>query len=190
MKNSKNQNPILIPQNSTLEGHIKTEKPIRIEGNFYGTLLSLGKVIIDKSSKVHGDIVCSELIISGHFEGNIFCTGQLIVTGSSQIKGRVFTKFFQNNENCDLNCMIQIPNNKIINEICETLNNIDSETKLSTDNDLINIIQLFKGNISAEPVDRNKFNKKVPEDRKKEDVLTPMKKIHKKLVSNQYLNTL
>lgn len=147
MKNGENQNPILIPQESILEGYIKTKKSFRIESNFYGTLLSTEKVIIDDTSKVVGDIVCSELLISGNFEGNIFCTGKLSVIGNSKIKGQVYTKLFQNEENCDLNCFIQIPNNAVINAIQDILNKIDSSTKLSTDKNLKKIIELFEANV-------------------------------------------
>lgn len=147
MKPNENNNPILIPEECILEGFIKTKKSIRIESNFYGILLSTEKVIIDKTSKIEGDIVCSELIISGSFVGNIFCTGKLSVTGSAQISGQVYTKLFQNEENCDLNCLIQIPNNTVINAIQDILKNIDSSTKLSNDNDLKKIIQLFKDNV-------------------------------------------
>lgn len=147
MKPGENQNPILIPEESIIEGFIKTKKSFRIESNFYGTLLSTEKVIIDEMSKVVGDIVCSELLISGSFEGNIFCTGKFSVIGNSKIKGQVFTKLFQNEENCDLNCFIQIPNNAVINAIQDILINIDSNTKLSTDKNLKKIIQLFKENV-------------------------------------------
>jgi len=88
MKPGENQSPILIPEESIIEGFIKTKKSFRIESNFYGTLLSTEKVIIDETSKVVGDIVCSELLISGSFEGNIFCTGKFSVVGSSKIKGQ------------------------------------------------------------------------------------------------------
>lgn len=157
MKQVENQNLILIPEDSVIEGFIKTKKSFKIESDFYGTLLSLEKVIIDVSSKVKGDIICSELLISGTFEGNIFCTGQLSVIGDSQIKGQVFTKLFQNEENCDLNCFIQIPNNSVINAINDILINIDSSTKLSTDKNLKRIIQLFKENVYTATDDSKKI---------------------------------
>ena len=162
MKPGDNQNPILIPEESILEGFIKTKKSFRIESNFYGTLLSTEKVIIDDSSKVVGDIVCSELLISGNFEGNIFCTGKISVIGNSKIKGQVFTKLFQNEENCDLNCFIQIPNNEVINAIQDILINIDSTTKLSTDKNLKKIIQLFKENVYTATDESKKIKKEVP----------------------------
>lgn len=161
MKNGENQNqnqhPILIPQESTLEGFIKTKKSFRIESNFYGTLLSTEKVIIDETSVVVGDIVCSELLISGNFEGNIFCTGKLSVIGNSKIKGHVYTKLFQNEENCDLNCFIQIPNNAVINAIQEILDKVDASTKLSTDKNLKKIIELFEANVFSASDESKKF---------------------------------
>jgi len=142
-----NSYTILIPEDTIIEGFIKTKKSFKIKSNFHGTLLSLEKITIDETSKVIGDIVCSELVISGGFEGNIYCTGKLTVIGKSIIKGHVFTKLFQNESDCDLNCFIQIPNNSVINSIQDILMNIDSATKLSTDVNLKKIITLFQENV-------------------------------------------
>jgi cytoskeletal protein CcmA (bactofilin family) len=139
--------PILIPEESILEGFIKTKKSFKIESNFYGTLLSTQKVIIDMNSTVHGDIICSELIISGTFEGNIFCTGKIECNGNAKITGKVYTKLFQNEDSCDLNCIIQVPNNEIFHSIRDLLQNIDAVTKLSTDSTLDKIRELFVKNV-------------------------------------------
>ncbi len=147
MRQEENRNPILIPDDSIIEGFIKTKKSFRIESIFNGTLMSTEKVIIDESAVVKGDIICSELNISGSFEGNIYCTGKFKVVGNAKIKGQVFTKLFQNEENCDLNCFVQIPNNAVINAIMDILVNINSNTKLSTDKNLKRITQLFEENV-------------------------------------------
>ncbi len=161
MKQGENHNPILIPEECILEGFIKTKKSFKIESDFYGILLSTEKVIIDKTSKVVGDVVCSELIISGAFEGNIFCTGKLSVLGSAKIAGQVFTKLFQNEEDCDLNCFIQIPNNTVLNAIQDILLNIDSTTKLSNDKDLHKITQLFKDNVYTSKDESKKIKEEI-----------------------------
>ncbi len=139
--------PILIPEESILEGFIKTRKSFKIESNFYGTLLSTQKVIIDSNSIVNGDIICSEMIISGVFEGNIFCTGKVECNGFAKITGKVYTKLFQNEDSCDLNCIIQVPNNEIFTTIRELLSNIDASTKLSTDSTLDKIREHFIKNV-------------------------------------------
>ncbi|MEI7828797.1 MAG: polymer-forming cytoskeletal protein [Prolixibacteraceae bacterium] len=139
--------PILIPEESVLEGFIKTKKSFRIESNFYGTLLSTQKVIIDTNSILSGDVICSELIISGTFSGNIFCTGKIECHGNAKITGKVYTKLFQNEDSCDLNCVIQVPNNEIFQTIKDLLLNIDSVSKLSTDATLGKIKELFLTNV-------------------------------------------
>jgi cytoskeletal protein CcmA (bactofilin family) len=139
--------PILIPEESILEGFIKTKKSFRIESNFFGTLISTQKVIIDTNSIVFGDIICSELIISGVFEGNIFCTGKVECNGNARITGRVYTKLFQNEDTCDLNCIIQVPKNEVFLKIRELLMNVDASTKLSTDSTLGKIVELFSMNV-------------------------------------------
>jgi cytoskeletal protein CcmA (bactofilin family) len=151
--------PILIPEESVLEGFIKTRKSFKIESDFYGTLLSTQKVIIDNNSTVKGDIICSELIISGTFEGNIFCTGKVECNGHAKITGKVYTKLFQNEDSCNLNCLIQVPNNEIFDTIRELLQNIDAVTKLSADPTLGKIKELFIKNVytytGAEAVGKN-----------------------------------
>jgi cytoskeletal protein CcmA (bactofilin family) len=139
--------PILIPEESILEGFIKTRKSFKIESNFFGTLLSTQKVIIDSNSTVNGDIICSEMIISGVFEGNIFCTGKVECNGNAKITGKIYTKLFQNEDSCDLNCIIQVPNNEIFHPIKELLMNIDASTKLSNDSTLEKIRELFVKNV-------------------------------------------
>ncbi len=150
--------PILIPEESILEGYIKTKKSLKIESNFYGTLLSTQKVIIDVNSTVHGDVICAESIISGNFEGNIFCTGKIEVNGNARITGKVYTKLFQNEDTCDLNCIVQVPNNEIFRTIRELLQNIDSVTKLSADTTLEKIKELFIKNVYS-------YNKNAPRDK-------------------------
>ncbi len=167
MKNA-NENPILIPKDSLLEGFIKTKKSFRIESDFYGTLLSTEKVIIDESSNVEGDIVCSELLISGNFKGNIFCTGKTSTIGSARIEGQVFTKLFQNESNCDLNCFIQIPNNDVIAEIQKILESVDSKTKLSTDKKLKEIVDIFVNNVYTAKGESKKPKVDNPNDKDKD----------------------
>jgi cytoskeletal protein CcmA (bactofilin family) len=151
--------PILIPEESVLEGFIKTRKSFKTESDFYGTLLSTQKVIIDVNSTIKGDIVCSELIISGTFEGNIFCTGKTECIGNAKITGKVYTKLFQNEDSCNLNCLIQVPNKEIFEPIKDLLQNIDKVTKLSMDSTLDKIKELFIKNVysynESEPVGKN-----------------------------------
>ncbi len=135
--------PILIPEESILEGFIKTRKAFKIESIFFGTLLSTQKVTIDANSTVYGDIICSELLISGVFEGNIFCIGKTECIGKAKITGKVFTKSFQNEDSCDMKCIIQVPNNRIFVTISDLLLNIDAATKLSMDLTLEKIKELF-----------------------------------------------
>jgi cytoskeletal protein CcmA (bactofilin family) len=139
--------PILIPDESILEGFIKTRKSFKIESIFYGTLLSTQKVIIDANSVVKGDIICSELIIGGSFEGNIFCTGKVEVHGNAKITGMIYTKLFQNEDSCNLNCVVQVPNNEVFHGIRELLMKVDSTTKLSADVTLGKITSLFMKNV-------------------------------------------
>lgn len=156
--------PIIISDESIIEGFIKTKKSIRIESDFYGTLLSTQKVIIDSHSNVRGDVVCSELLISGFVEGNIFCTGKITAQGNARIIGHVYTKLFENENTCDLNCIIEVPNNTTIQTIQEMLLNVDTQTKLSSDKTLDKIKESFLHNVYS-------YTKSAPAKKNEEKLL-------------------
>jgi len=143
-----NDNPILFPQETFIEGFLKTKKSIRIECKFSGTILSTQKVTIESSSLIEGDIICNDLIVSGKITGNIFCVGKIKVENNAEINGNVYTKRFENEENTNLNCVISVPNNDDITKILNILNSIDSETKLSTDHSLSEIKTFFESDLA------------------------------------------
>jgi cytoskeletal protein CcmA (bactofilin family) len=143
-----NDNPILFPQETFIEGFLKTKKSIRIECKFSGSILSTQKVTVESSSVIEGDIICNDLLVSGKITGNIFCVGKIKVENDAEINGNVYTKRFENDENTNLNCVISVPNNDDISKILDILNSIDSETKLSTDSALAQIKNFFETDLT------------------------------------------
>ncbi|HET9572032.1 MAG TPA: polymer-forming cytoskeletal protein [Bacteroidales bacterium] len=143
------ESPILIPKNSFVEGYIKSHKAIRIECNFNGTIFTNNRVIVDGSSKITGDVICSELILTGTIEGNVFCVGRVTLNKGAQINGKVYTSMFTNEQETNLQCVIQITNLDSIAKANELLDKLDMESGLSVDPILNQFRELFYENAFA-----------------------------------------
>jgi cytoskeletal protein CcmA (bactofilin family) len=120
--------PIIIPENSFIEGSFSSKRSIRIEGGFKGVLYSNDKVIIDDDAKIQGNIIASEVVVSGHVVGSIYCLGKIHVKNGGKISGNIFTKRFQNDEGSDLNSNITIINNETIEGLENMNSNIINKT--------------------------------------------------------------
>ncbi len=141
--------PILIPKISFVEGYIKSHKAIRIECNFNGTIFTNNRVIVDSSSQITGDIICSELLLEGTIIGNIFCVGRVSMNKGARVVGKIYTATFTNEQDTNLQCVIQIPNPESISKAKEILENLNMETGLSVDPILTQIRNLFYGSAYA-----------------------------------------
>ena len=135
--------PILIPKNSFLEGYIKSHKAIRIECNFNGTIFTNNRVIVDGSSKITGDVICSELVLTGTIIGNIFCVGRVTMNKGAHVVGKIYTSMFTNEQETNLHCVIQIPSPESINKANDILDNLNMENGLSIDPILSQIRELY-----------------------------------------------
>ncbi len=139
--------PIVIPSESIIEGYIKTKKSFRIECDYFGTIMSIRKVVVGNTSKITGDIICRNLDFSGELTGNIFCSGKIRINSGSKVKGKIYTKFFENEGNSDLDCIIQILGNDCIAKVEELFDNIDTTQALSKDKLLGEIRSIFYDNV-------------------------------------------
>lgn len=148
--------PILIPKISFVEGYIKSHKAIRIECNFNGTIFTNNRVIIDGSSKITGDIICSELLLEGTIEGNVFCVGRVSMNNGARVIGKIYTAAFTNEHNTHLECVIQIPNPEIITKAKDILEVLDMDNGLSVDPILTDIRDLFYDNVYARTTNPDK----------------------------------
>ena len=135
--------PILIPKNSFLEGYIKSHKAIRIECNFNGTIFTNNRVIVDGSSKITGDVICSELVLTGTIIGNIFCVGRVTMNKGAHVVGKIYTSMFTNEQETNMHCVIQIPSPESINKANDILDSLNMENGLSIDPILTQVRELF-----------------------------------------------
>lgn len=173
------ESPILIPKNSFVEGYIKSHKAIRIECNFNGTIFTNNRVIVDGSSKITGDVICSELILTGTIEGNIFCVGRVTLNKGAQVNGKIYTSMFTNEQETNLHCVIQITNQDSINKAIELLDKLNMDSGLSVDPILNQFRELFYENAFARKTNPDaeiihKFTEQLPPVKGKAATVPPL----------------
>ena len=81
----------LIGAGTVIEGEIKSNGDIRIDGTIYGSIISKAKVVIGSTGHVKGDITCQNADISGTIEGKTNVSDLLFLKASSKLNGDIFT---------------------------------------------------------------------------------------------------
>ena len=82
----------IIGLNTKFKGSVKTDKVLRIDGEFEGEIDSTDKVIISETGKFKGTIKCSELKLDGYCEGKLTCMQLLRIADIGIFSGDVITK--------------------------------------------------------------------------------------------------
>lgn len=80
-----------IVSSTSIEGNIKSEHDIRIDGNLVGDLVCGAKVIIGPQGKVNGEIDCVNAVIEGKFEGVLTVKELLTLASTAVVKGNIKT---------------------------------------------------------------------------------------------------
>lgn len=81
----------LIGAGTVIEGEIKADGDIRIDGTIYGSIQSKSKVVIGTTGLVEGDIVCQNADISGTVKGTTNISELLFLKASAKINGDITT---------------------------------------------------------------------------------------------------
>lgn len=86
--------PTLIGVNCTLEGNLKGNDSICIEGRVFGEIESEQNVYVNKDAVVEGDIVAQNVVIHGKVIGNIKAKESTLIGNKGRVIGDVNTKVF------------------------------------------------------------------------------------------------
>ena len=80
-----------LVQGTSIEGTVKSEKDIRVDGRIIGTLHCDAKVVIGPTGVIEGEIRCANAVIEGAFKGKLFVQELLNVRETAEINGDVQT---------------------------------------------------------------------------------------------------
>ena len=81
-----------LVQGTSIEGTIKADSDIRIDGKLTGNLHCKGKVIVGPTGEIDGDIQCINAVIEGNFSGLLVVSELLHIKESAKVQGDVHTQ--------------------------------------------------------------------------------------------------
>jgi cytoskeletal protein CcmA (bactofilin family) len=79
----------LIGAGTSIEGEVKSNGDIRIDGTVKGSVTSKAKVVIGSTGLIEGDINCQNADISGAVKGKTNVTEMLFLKSSAKITGDI-----------------------------------------------------------------------------------------------------
>ena len=78
-----------IAKGTQIQGDIKTEGVLRVDGSLKGSIESTGKVVVGPSGSIEGSIVCSSANIAGNVKAKIQVKELMHLQASARLHGRL-----------------------------------------------------------------------------------------------------
>lgn len=94
MANYNNQSPERlnrIVEGTHIEGDIKSDSNIRIDGYLKGTITVKGRLVLGPTGKIDGNISCKNADLEGKLNGTIVVDELLSLKSSSKLQGEIST---------------------------------------------------------------------------------------------------
>ncbi len=80
-----------IVEGTSIEGDIRCESNIRIDGSFVGNLTTKGRLVVGPAGKVEGTVHCQNAEIDGLVKGKLYVQQLLSLKGTAKVEGDIFT---------------------------------------------------------------------------------------------------
>lgn len=81
-----------IMEGTSIEGEVKSDSNIRIDGRMKGTLQVRGRLIVGATGLVEGDVICQSCDIEGTVNGKVHCQDLLSLKATAKLTGDIHTK--------------------------------------------------------------------------------------------------
>ncbi len=81
----------VLVKDTVLEGALRCENDLRVDGTIKGKLICQAKVIIGPTGSVDGEIHCQNAVIEGNFKGKLTVTELLNVRETAEVDGEINT---------------------------------------------------------------------------------------------------
>lgn len=78
---------VLIGQGSKLEGTIRSEGSVRVEGSFVGTISAKGDITVGERGSVQADLQARSILIAGAAKGNVEAEQSVTLLGTGRLQG-------------------------------------------------------------------------------------------------------
>lgn len=81
----------IIGKGSSLEGNLKVENSLRVDGRIKGHVTTTDSLVIGKEGEIEGEIIAKNAIIGGRVRGKISATGKVVLEAKAFFQGEMKT---------------------------------------------------------------------------------------------------
>ncbi len=81
----------IVGKGSSLEGTLKVENSIRVDGKIKGHVTTTDSLVIGKEGDIEGEIIAKNAIIGGRVRGKISATGKVVLEAKAFFQGELKT---------------------------------------------------------------------------------------------------
>jgi len=81
----------IVGKGSSLEGTLKVENSIRVDGKIKGHVTTTESLVIGKEGEIEGEIIAKHAIIGGRVRGKISATGKVVLEAKALFQGEMKT---------------------------------------------------------------------------------------------------
>lgn len=100
----------VLVKGTVLEGTLRCESDLRVDGTIKGKLICQAKVIIGPTGAVDGEIHCQNAVVEGNFKGILTVTELLNVRETAEVDGEINTNklIVQSGAKFNVSCKMEI----------------------------------------------------------------------------------
>ena len=81
-----------IMEGTSIEGEIKSDSNLRVDGRVKGTINVSGRLIVGQSGVIEGEVTCQSSDIEGTVLGRVNCQDLLSLKATAKLQGDINTK--------------------------------------------------------------------------------------------------
>jgi cytoskeletal protein CcmA (bactofilin family) len=99
-----------LAKGTTVEGDIRCDNDLRVDGSIKGKLTCQAKVIIGPTGFIEGEIRCQNAVVEGRFKGVLHVTELLNVRETAEVEGEITTNklLVQSGAKFNVNCRMEV----------------------------------------------------------------------------------
>lgn len=80
-----------LVKGSSMDGTLKCENDLRVDGNIKGKLICKAKLIVGPTGSIEGEVSCQNAVIEGSFRGTLRVAELLNIRETATVDGDIFT---------------------------------------------------------------------------------------------------
>ncbi len=117
----------VIESSTKIIGDVVSKADFRIDGVVEGNITTSGKVVIGKTGKIIGKLICSNADMSGSINGEVEVSETLSLMSDSYVKGDITTAKLSVEEGAQVEATISMKTGKQLKAIDSDLNNLKKQ---------------------------------------------------------------